>query len=410
MDLLSRPGGRKLAFALLYFSEGAPIGFLWWALPTLLRERGVALEEIGALVSLLALPWALKFLWAPLVDLLRGPRWTLRAWILSSQALMALSLLPLAWLDQGAALGTLGLVLLVHALAAATQDVAIDALAIRATPASERGSLNGWMQAGMLTGRALFGGGALLARDALGVRGTILLLAAAVAATMPVVLACRDRSPAPGASRALGEFAGRLRRAFARRGTWAGLAFAAVGGAGFEGVGALAGPYLVDLGRGASSAGWFFSGPAVLLMIPGSLLGGRFSDRAGRRASVAASLLAIVVAVAAVAFVPTLVPGSGTAVFVPLGALYFAIGLFTASSYALFMDLTDPALGATQFSAFMGATNLCESWAARAASLAAPRFGYPVAFLGLALASLAALPVLAFCRREREPRLRVGEP
>jgi hypothetical protein len=63
-----------------------------------------------------------------------------------------------------------------------------------------------------------------------------------------------------------------------------------------------------------------------------------------------------------------------------------------------------------QFSAFMGATNLCESLAARTASLAAPRFGYPAVFLGLALASLAALPVLALCRREGEPRSRAGEP
>ncbi|HVS10094.1 MAG TPA: hypothetical protein VMS76_09495, partial [Planctomycetota bacterium] len=125
---------------------------------------------------------------------------------------------------------------------------------------------------------------------------------------------------------------------------------------------------------------------------------------------IAASLLATVVAVAAVALVPSMAPGSGAAVFVPLGALYLAIGLFTASSYALFMDLTDPRLGATQFSAFMGATNLCESWAARSASLAAPRFGYPAAFLGLALVSLAALPLLALCKREDEPRSRAGEP
>ena len=31
-------------FTLLYFSEGAPIGFIWWALPSMLRTRGL---EIG---------------------------------------------------------------------------------------------------------------------------------------------------------------------------------------------------------------------------------------------------------------------------------------------------------------------------------------------------------------------------
>ena len=49
-----------------------------------------------------------------------------------------------------------------HALAASTQDVAIDALAIGAVPPQTRGRLNGAMQAGMLTGRSVFGGGMLI--------------------------------------------------------------------------------------------------------------------------------------------------------------------------------------------------------------------------------------------------------
>ena len=51
----------------LYFSQGLPFGFMSQALPALLRSYDVSLEKIG-LVSLVALPWALKFLWAPYVD------------------------------------------------------------------------------------------------------------------------------------------------------------------------------------------------------------------------------------------------------------------------------------------------------------------------------------------------------
>jgi len=66
-------------------------------------------------------------------------------------------------------------------------------------------------------------------------------------------------------------------------------------------------------------------------------------------------------------------------------ALYVAIGLFTASSYALFMDLTDPRLGATQFSAYMGATNACESWSAVLGGRLIASSGYPAAFAVMAL-------------------------
>ncbi|QKK09944.1 MAG: hypothetical protein HND58_18495 [Planctomycetota bacterium] len=58
------------------------------------------------------------------------------------------------------------------------------------------------------------------------------------------------------------------------------------------------------------------------------------------------------------------------------------------------MDLTDPEIGATQFSAFMGATNLCESWSARVCGRVASVSGYPAAWLLGAVVSLAAVPVL----------------
>jgi len=91
--------------------------------------------------------------------------------------------------------------------------------------------------------------------------------------------------------------------------------------------------------------------------------------------------------------------GLGTALpdWLPLALLtgmYFFVGAFTASSYALFMDLTDPALGATQFSAYMAATNGCESWAAWTGGRVTARLGYAPAFLGLTLVSLASLWLL----------------
>jgi hypothetical protein len=78
-----------------------------------------------------------------------------------------------------------------------------------------------------------------------------------------------------------------------------------------------------------------------------------------------------------------------------LAGLYVFIGLFTAASSALFMDLTDPQLGGTQFSTFMAATNGCESWSAKVGGLWAAKFGYPGALGLMSLVSLAALPLLA---------------
>jgi MFS transporter, PAT family, beta-lactamase induction signal transducer AmpG len=178
---------RTAIFTLLYASEGAPIGFIWWALPTLLRTADVPVADITALTAVLVLPWVLKFLWAPAIDALRGPRWGYRAWIIAAQVTMAAALVPLVWIDPATDFGAWRALLLIHAVAAATQDIAIDALVIGSVAPQNRGRLNGAMQAGMLVGRSLFGGGVLLLGTVWGLPGIIAALIAWIIVPLSVV-------------------------------------------------------------------------------------------------------------------------------------------------------------------------------------------------------------------------------
>ena len=82
-----------------------------------------------------------------------------------------------------------------------------------------------------------------------------------------------------------------------------------------------------------------------------------------------------------------------------LALVYFTLGVLTASSYALFMDLADPRIAATQFSLFMAATNLCESWSVWTAGRLSGPFGYGTAYLLLSAVSLLAVPLLFTIRR-----------
>lgn len=408
-----RRSGRRLAalFALLYFSEGAPIGFIWWALPTLLRERGVEVESITALTSLLVLPWVFKFAWAPLVDVLRTPRFGRRAWVVSAQLLMGLALLPLVWLDPLEHFTLWSALLVAHAFFAATQDVAIDALAINLVSPGERGLTNGSMQAGMLAGRSLFGGVALVVASSVGWMWVYLALVACIWATASLLLFVREPEGAGDRRRSLSEFTSHLGGAIRRRSTWLALAFALVSAAAFEATGALAGPYLVDRGASSETVGLFFALPVVLMMTTGGLVGGKLSDRYGRGRTLFVFTLGLVVAVSSLGLAEWWsAPGGGASPPLALGlltAVYLFVGLFTAASYALFMDLTDPQLGGTQFSAYMAATNGCEAWSGWAGGQLVARAGYAAAFVamsGVSLLSLSLLkPLSAFARR-REGR------
>jgi len=387
VNLLASRRGRRGLLAALYFAEGAPIGWLWWALPVRLREAGAPIEDVTLLTGSLALPWALKMLWAPAVDGLRTRRWGLRAWAVAAQLGMALALVPLLFGVDLARPATFMPLLVAHAFLAATQDVAIDGLAVRAVPPAERGGANAWMQLGMLAGRGLFGGLSLRAEAWIGFEGVVAaLVVASVAPAALLVLAAREPEAARrelGGAGPGGRLLAVLRvlgAALATRRVWAGLAFAALGGAAFEAVGGTAGPLLVDLGVGAERVGLFYALPALLCMGAGALLGGRLADRRPRRRACVLGVLLVVGAVAALAL-SVRAGVRGDAVLALLGAVYLVLGTLTAASYALFMDLSDPRAGGTLFSAFMGATNLCEAWAVMAAGrLAAHGGGTPGAY------------------------------
>ncbi len=118
----------------LYVAQGLPIGFFTQAMPAIMRDAGVELKYIG-LMSLLALPWALKIVWAPLLDRYAVGSMPLRkGWILLANGLavttvLALSFQPLEWwLGSGIVL-TMILLFSLNVFAA-SQDISTDALAI----------------------------------------------------------------------------------------------------------------------------------------------------------------------------------------------------------------------------------------------------------------------------------------
>ncbi len=383
---------RRFLFAALYFSEGAPIGYIWWALPTKLRAHGVSHEQISTLTAVLVLPWVFKFIWAPLIDAFPIPRVGMRGWIVVTQTCMGLALIPFFFMGIESHLTAAAVLLFVHAFFAATQDAAIDAYSIAHVPIHERGSINAWMQVGMLGGRSLFGGAVLYLEQWTGTAATLPALLVCIWSTMILVIIIRpdgaNEGGAPVRPRNRGEFGAALRQSLRSPTTWMALAFAAVGGAAYEGVGVMVGPMLIDAGVSQATSGLFRAVPVVLALAAGSLIGGKISDRIDRRPSVIFFTLTVAVSAVMIAGVHA-ASLSAAWLMATTTLLYMAIGAFTASTYAMFMDLTDPRLGATQFSALMGATNLCESWSALAIGRLVALWGYAAAIFFLAIPTAA---------------------
>ena len=182
-----------LLLSTLYFSQGLPSGLLAHALPALLRQYHVPLEYIGYL-KLLALPWMLKFLWAPYVDRFHfsstGPH---RSWILPMQLSVIVLLLVVSRIDPAAICSGYLLpvwrVLLLLNLSSATQDIATDGLTVKLLPSRWRGIGNSIQVSGYKLGLIIGGSLLLLAIDRIGWSASFVALAAILAVlTIPVLL------------------------------------------------------------------------------------------------------------------------------------------------------------------------------------------------------------------------------
>jgi PAT family beta-lactamase induction signal transducer AmpG len=145
---------RKLFWvALLYFSEGLPLGVFYDIFPVHFRQQGMGLADIG-LLSLLGLAWTVKFLWAPVIDWTRHHR----RWVAAANLGMAAAMLGFAL--AGTALGPwVWLAIGAFTVLSATNDIATDGYTIELLDAREYGLANGFRigfyRAGMLTAGVL---------------------------------------------------------------------------------------------------------------------------------------------------------------------------------------------------------------------------------------------------------------
>lgn len=214
--LLATRRGRIATFFLLYVSEGIPFGFSATALVTYLRQSGIGLAEIGYYTAWLYGPWTVKWAWAPIVDLVRparfGPR---RFWIGASHIMMILTMAVLLVFDPGKNFQLLVIVMVIHNVFAATQDVAIDALAVDVLEEEERGLANGFMFGGSTFGQTIGGSGALYVASAFGFNWSYTVVLGALALVLFAVTFRIQESPVL-AQRAPGTAGPALREVWAR--------------------------------------------------------------------------------------------------------------------------------------------------------------------------------------------------
>jgi MFS transporter, PAT family, beta-lactamase induction signal transducer AmpG len=427
-NLLETRRGRLVAFFLLYVTEGIPLGFAATAVATQLRRQGVGPAEIGAFVASFYLPWAFKWAFGPFVDVFRSRRFGhRRAWIFVTQLMMAATLLALVAVPLPTGLGIFTVILLVHNTFGAIQDVAIDSLAVNTLGENERGLANGLMFAGASIGQAVGGSGVLFLMAYTGFHATFVLVAAAILmvtafVVLPMKEAVAESLAAPvggnpwrSAAAEMKGFAVQSFRSFVgSRGAFCGVFFALLP-AGAMSLGlALQSNLAVEFGMNDDQVGLLNLWSAII-SAGAMVIGGWLSDRWGRRRTLAAYTAAMSLPVLYLmwelqrhGYVMPRAPGGPpvAALLLPLWIATLSYSVFQGLMYgtrsAIMMDVTNPRVAATQFTAYTAMMNLAIAITASWQGVAVEAWGYPITLLVDALVGPLGLLLLPAMKRQAE--------
>ena len=387
----------------LYLSQGLPFGFFTQALPVLLRKQGVSLPNIG-LAHLLALPWALKFLWAPLLD--RHASKTLGHWrgyILPLQLLSAGVVALVAAVDPAHSMPVLLAVVLLTNLLAATQDIATDALAVDLLSEEERGLGNGVQVAGYRVGMILGGGLLLIVFEELGWANTFLAMALTLlVATVPIALFQEPEKlkGVAGESRSTRPLMAALADWSSRPGARAWLLVLLVYKTGDAlGIGMLR-TFLVDTGLTLKEIGEILGVVGFTTGLLGALAGGQLVNRLGRRRALIlfGTLQAISVGLFGWAAL-----GVSRQVLYGLCALeHFTGGMATAALFTAMMDVCRPEEAATDYTVQACVVVFATGLASTLSGYSAQALGFPLHFAVSSLLGFLGMAYVALYRERSE--------
>ncbi len=249
---------RILTIVALGFASGLPLALTLSTLGAWLATLGVAKTAIG-LFALVGLPYALKFLWSPLIDGVRLPVLTARlgrrrGWAVATQAAVALAILALGVSDPAAAPLVTAALAVVVAFCAASQDIVVDALRIEILADREQGAGAAAIQLGYRLGMLASGAGALLVAEAFGWAAAFVAVAALVPiGTVAVLLSAEPAGEAGGAAATAGAWLAAHVVApftdFLARPSWAAtLVFILLYKLGDAVAGVMANPFYIELG------------------------------------------------------------------------------------------------------------------------------------------------------------------
>lgn len=388
---------RMLVNLFLGFSSGLPLLLTLTALQAWMKDEGVDLKTIG-MVSLIGLPYTLKFLWSPLFDRFVLPICGLgrrRSWMIVIQILLALSIAAMALAKPKEEPLIVVLLAIIVTFFSASQDIVLDAYRREILSNEELGLGSSIFVNGYRIAMLLSSSGALILADKLQSWPTVYLIMGLFMIVGIITSIVADEpemdSPPPKTLReaVVGPFLDYFKRDYA---LWI-LAFILFYKLGDTLASSMSTPFYMDIGFTKSQIGYVVKTFGIGAMLLGTFIGGGFILRLGIYRSL--WVFGILQMVSILPFSYLAVAGPVLSLLMVMVVIEnFCFGMGTAAFVALMGSMTNRRFTATQYALLSSLMGIPRVILSAPMGKVAEMSGWTFYFIICALAAIPGLLIL----------------
>ncbi|RJQ20539.1 MAG: MFS transporter [Nitrospiraceae bacterium] len=355
---------RMLVSFIMGFACGLPLLLTITVLQAWMKEEGVDLTVIG-IMSLVGLPYTVKFLWAPFID-----RFTLpflgrrRGWLLIAQIALICSIAGLGLTSPGKDPWVVAIVAFIVTFFSASQDIVVDAYRREDLADTELGLGSSLYVNGYRVGMLLASGGGLIMADFMSFQMVYLIMSACMLPGVVTTLLTPEPALPAGTPKTMKEAViDPLAEYFSRQGALWMLAFILLYKIGDTMASAMTTPFYLDIGFSKTEIGAVVKLFGFWATIIGSLTGGVFMLRMGINRSL--WVFGFIQAISTAGFAALAIIGHSIPALAAVIAFENLSGGMGTAAYAAFMaSITNRKFTATQYallSSLMGVPRVMAS-------------------------------------------------
>lgn len=374
-------------FGTLYFSQGLIYALATVIINLYLGNKGIDTPIIAIVIAIAYIPWVLKFIFGGIVD--HFYKITRRTFIIFGGVLSAISLLIVSFIDPSTNLICFSFFIFLGSSGIAFLDVAADAWAIEISEERERGKVNGAMFSGLFIGAAISSIVMSSIGENYGYSYSFIVSALLILVIIIFPILVKDTSIRIRKSKVkkllVKEFKKKNTQLIAIFLPFICISFGMLG---------------IILPRYLDSQLLLSDGTIGLIMalgligtILGNIIGGFMADHWGRKNSLYVFIGLLLIFATSLVFASTLER---------IIVIWFIVGFLHGSNHsvigALSMDITNPRIGATQYSLLMACGNAGEMTGTAISGTMICALGFTRTFLYSGLVYGPALLILHFIK------------